>query len=427
MTAALGRVLLVAAAALAAVALGTVALPRRYSHGSFVELLCTLCMPLGLAALLAVGVAVAAPVQALLAVRRKDVASLRSFAILGASAAALCALAAGWAVHRGHERLRRLLPHRPWGVLDLVSYDAGVVVVVGAGAALGVVLWGSVALLWARQRGARPAMLAAVVASALSALLGAEGLVRTAAGALDLREGCYGGEAATPEVRVSLLDAVNAPLGPLRIAVMIAAALGTAVILVLARREPASPPARRAWILPTAVLAAGVAAFALSRGMGHDVRHPPPLLLRDEPTIASTGWMPTVDACPPERGIVDAPQVRRLDDGTWLVDEARAGDVHGAVEMLRLKRDLWAQIQPNRPFPGVAHVFAGASAPAAAIAPLVAAAREAGYPRIQGVQRLPTRHWPTRTLGDLVYAPAFCAAPLPADLPVRGTWAEALR
>jgi hypothetical protein len=219
---------------------------------------------------------------------------------------------------------------------------------------------------------------------------------------------------------------VNAPLAPLRVAAMIAAALGTALILALARREPARPPAPRALLLPAAVFAAGVTAAVLSRGLGHDVRHPPPLG-RDAPITASSGWLPAVDACPPERAILDAPEVRRLDDGTWLVDGVRAGDARGAVEALRSKRALWEQVQPNKPFPGVAYVYAGADAPAAAIAPFIAAAREAGYPRLQGVQRLPAKHWRTHTLGDLVYAPGLCGAPLPADVAARGTWAAALR
>jgi hypothetical protein len=418
--------LLVAAAALAAVGLGAIELHLRHAGYSFAEVLCTFRTPSALAALLALGVAIAAPVRAIAALRRGDVAAPRSFAILGAIAAALCALATGWQVHRGHAWLTRLLPSRPWAVLDLVDGDAGVVVVMGTGAALAAALWGSAALVWARRRGAGPATLAAVAASALAAFLGAEGLVRTAAGALALHEGCYGGQPATPELRLVLLDEVNAPLAPLRLAVMIVAALGTALILALARREPASRPAPRALLLPAVVLALGVAAAALSHGLGHDVRHPPPLW-HDAPTAASSGWIPAVDACPPEREIVDAPQVRRLNDGTWLVDGVRADDARDAVEALRKKRDLWKQVQPRKPFPGVAYVYAGADAPSAEIAPFIAAAREAGYPHIQGVQRLPAKHWPTRTLGDLAYAPRLCGAPLPADFAVRGTWAEALR
>ncbi len=292
----------------------------------------------------------------------------------------------------------------------LVPADAGVVAVVGAGAALAAALWGTAAFIWARRRGAGPATLVAVAASALSALLAAEGLVRTAAGALALHEGCYSGGPAEPELRLLLLDAVNAPLAPLRLAVMIAAALGTALILALARREPARRLAPHALLLPAGVFAVGVVAAALSRGLGHDVRHPPPLW-RDAPVAASSGWIPAVDACPPERALFNAPEVRRRDDGTWLVDGARADDARGAVEVLRRKRDLWKQVQPKSPFPGVVYVHAGADASAAEIAPFVVAAREAGYPHIQGVQRLPAKHWPTHTLGDLPRTRLAFAAP----------------
>ena len=147
---------------------------------------------------------------------------------------------------------------------------------------------------------------------------------------------------------------------------------------------------------------------------------------RDAPRAGSSGWLPPVDSCPPERRMVDAPEVHRLDDGRWFI-HGTADDARGAVEVLRGKRELWKQLLPNNAFPGVAYLRAGADAPFADIAPFVVAAREAGYPRIQGLQRLPAKHWPTHTLGDLTYTPRLCPAPLPADLAVSGTWAEALR
>lgn len=423
MTRAAARVLLVLAAVLTAVALGAIELQLHPARKPFEEMLVTFRPLPALAALLALGVALAAPVRALAALRRGDLAALRSPAILGAIAAVLCTFATGWQVHLGHESLRRLLPSRPWAVFNHVPEDAYLVVVVGAGAALTAALWGTAAFAWARRRGSGPTTLVAVVASALSAILAADGLVRAAAGALALDEGCYGGEPASPEVRLLLLEEVNAPLAPLRLTVLIVAALGTVLILALARREPATRPAPRVWLLPGGVFALGVLAVVLTSGVGHDVRHPPPLW-RDAPSAVSSGWLPAVDSCPPERRMVDAPEVHRLDDGRWFI-HGTVDDARGVVEVLRAKRELWKLLLPN--FPGVAYLRAGADAPFADIAPFIVAAREAGYPRIQGLQRLPAKHWPTRTLGDLPYTPRLCAAPLPAVLAVSGTWAEALR
>lgn len=421
------RVLLIAALALAAVALAAVELRLRLADVSFRELLCTFCSPAALAALLALGVALAAPVRALWALRRGDLGALRSLAVLGAVAAALSAGATSWRAHRGYEALRARMPSPPWYVFLNLPDEAALVLVVAAGATLAVALWGSAAVGWARRRGAGPATVVTAIAGAIAALLAAEGLARTAASALALHEGCYGGGPATMEMRQSWLVEVNAPLAPLRLAVLAAAVLGSALILVFARREPARLPSPRAALVPAGVFALGLAATAASWGMGHDVRHPPPLFAGAPLAAQQEGQLPAVASCPAERELVDAPEARLLADGTWLVDGVRGGDAAAAVKILGDKRGLWRQIQPNKPFPGVAYVAAGADVPVADLAPLVTGARAAGYPHLHGLRRLPARHWPTRTLGDLAYSTRLCAATIPADLPAHGTWAEALR
>lgn len=91
--------------------------------------------------------------------------------------------------------------------------------------------------------------------------------------------------------------------------------------------------------------------------------------------------------------MVDAPMVT-VDHGQILVDGAAAGSTLGIEEsgrleridslfqILKSKRELYRQLQPNKPFPGVCVLAIEAGTPAIVVKDVFQTAAYAGYPHV---------------------------------------------
>src|SRR5262245_58882075 len=91
--------------------------------------------------------------------------------------------------------------------------------------------------------------------------------------------------------------------------------------------------------------------------------------------------------------IIDAPMVA-VNGNQVLVDGVQAGSTRAIEELgrlqkidelfnvLRSKRELWKQVQPNKPFPGVCILQVDASVPALVVKSVFQTAAFAGYPNV---------------------------------------------
>src|SRR5580692_3536900 len=99
--------------------------------------------------------------------------------------------------------------------------------------------------------------------------------------------------------------------------------------------------------------------------------------------------------------VIDAPMVA-VNGNQILVDGVQAGSTRAVEELGRLqkidelfnvlktKRELWKQVQPNKPFPGVCILQIDAAVPALVVKSVFQTAAFAGYPNVSFmVRRLP--------------------------------------
>lgn len=298
---------------------------------------------------------------------------------------------------------------------------AGAFVLLAALVALGAV----VVKAWRR---ARPlSWVPAVVSTSMLALAG--GAVALGAyGFMTYREGCADPVAIEP-IRYDAFAAGALPHDIARVAVVVALALSTALILVLALRAPAARAPRL--FGPAVMFAIGLVAFAATRAEGDDARHPPALLdatwrawlhdpaLRDLP--------PAESGCVPGAGY--APAVAASAKGVF-VDGISIENEAALAATLGRYRELWRLVhEPQIPFPGNLEAVFVASMPMAKAKPLLVAASAAGYPTIYLIEAVPNPRLSTRTLGEVGYQPRACRLRLPpaTELPDTGTWGELAR
>lgn len=236
-----------------------------------------------------------------------------------------------------------------------------------------------------------------------------------------------------PADRYRNIVATGAPLSQGGIALVVVAALAAAAILILTRRDRLARIAPRDLRASASVLALGLSAFVLTRGVAHDARHPLPLW---EPDGGEQVPWSYVNTLPPgehcQLDFRDAPTLR-LDESEWTVDGVRYGGpaIDGFRKHLVNWRELWKQVNPNRSFPGILAAAIPAGLPMSRVRPFIEAAREAGYPQLDLLEGLPERTFATRTMGVLEYSPRLCFvtananAPVPATGPL-GEWASEL-
>jgi biopolymer transport protein ExbD len=102
--------------------------------------------------------------------------------------------------------------------------------------------------------------------------------------------------------------------------------------------------------------------------------------------------------------IIDAPMVA-VNGNQILVDGALAGSTRAIEElgrmqkieelfnMLKAKKELWKQVQPNKPFPGVVVLQVDQNVPAIVVKSVFQTAAFAGYPNVSFmVGKLPKSH-----------------------------------
>jgi hypothetical protein len=230
------------------------------------------------------------------------------------------------------------------------------------------------------------------------------------------------------QLRYDAFSEHGAPLAAVQPWILAAALLGTVAIVALARRGGGTETPDTMTLAASGTLfTVGLAVFAFTRGVAHDADNPPPLWepLRKAPfEDVQAAVLPLMsarsgDAC-------DAPTIGLHRQG-WMIDGVLMPTPQEATEALANKRKLWAQVQPRKRFPGVVAAAIPPDTPMRAALPMIEAARRAGYDgEVRALGRIPHRHWPTRTMGDLAYEPRLGCMTLPATLPEDGTWGELL-
>ncbi len=381
----------------------------------------------------ALGLALSMPVRAIAAIRRRDGAvPVLPLVGLGVAAAGVVGLCAWWRVGAARSAIVAQIEAPTWRVGEHFTDEIWTLLIAGAGLWLMALLWGVAGVVWARRRVRGSVVVATIAAGVAVAAVVAEGIVRSAVGFIGYREGCGGGPGMIRYRYESFAEA-GAPIVSMRGLVLLAAGIASVAILGLAwldRRRPSLP--RGAPRAAGALFAAGLAAFASTRGVAHDAGHPPPLLELDaglylQVPAGRAAALPPAGAC--DRDVVDGPLMSLEADGRWQVDGMRMSDIAEVAAILSAKRGLWMQIQPDRPFPGLLQAAIPAATPLAEVAPVVEIARGAGFTSIAALEVLPAQTWPTRTLGDLAYLPRGCWVKIDIDrrLPREGTWGQLVR
>jgi hypothetical protein len=375
------------------------------------------------------GIAIAVPVRALLALRR-GAAPVRRWIALGGGAVALEGLAAWNGVGRARSAVVRELAHPTDLTFDHVAFerladDACTIALAGAGLALAAALWGALGVAWA-GRTRRPTVAVAVTAGAVVMGVAALGAVRAAATFLGTPDGCCGGE----PCRYRWYEFFGEALGPLastRTDLLLVALVGSVAILAMARRDRAAPPpSRRTLGVCAGVFALGLLAFASTRAAAHDVQNPPEWWERFGKLgleAAQVAKLPAAGRC--EHSVSYQMVVRWDPEGGFWLDGERVGGDEALREAVFAKVRLWKQVQPGRHYPGP-QVAIDADAPLARVGVLMDIVRAAGLPGIEALEALPARATPSRALGDVPYDPRLCRVLIGAErrLPSEGTWGE---
>lgn len=340
-----------------------------------------------------------------------------------------------WRVHEARRALTgavdTLTVKSLWAVWpNSLAVEAETLQVAGAVAccaALAVVL---LAIGWAlRDGGPRALCAAGVVAPAGILGLAAAGICGGARALLHYSDPC------TPPPMKYLLHyeaftEQGALHGTVRAAVLATSVVASALVIVLARRDSgrAANPGRYA-VPPirAAILGLGLCAFTATRAQAYDRAHPMPLwndVARSFLEARVAEALPRVAGCPIHE--VGRGPALTLDEGRWFLDGILQESPARMTSSLDAKRRLWQQTYPNRPFPGIVTAAIAAATPVEATEPLYSAARAAGYSAVEALTVLPRRRWPTRTLGEVAYAPRLCGVTWALDvpLPAQATWNE---
>jgi hypothetical protein len=349
---------------------------------------------------------------------------IRRVASLSAALAALAALAAFLRV-----RALRSDVLASWGaplyrVLPGFAAEARALAIAAA-AVLALLLLRAIAgVAWLRRRPEASTAIAAQLAPTAILVFAAAAVLRGALALLWYHDPC-GDPLLMDQLRYETFAAHAAPLEQARAGIVALVVIGSAVILALARRDRHAPasPSVRAIVVSMVLFLGGFAAFLATRDLAQDAAHPPPLHDLESRTgmsVARAADLPLVKVCLPIR---DAPQVI-VEDRGWSVDGSAARDEGELRAQLAQKRDLWRQVVPNKPFPGVVMLMIPASASEDTVWRTLAAVLGAGYTEADVIGRREARSWPTRTLGKLWYAPRICRArlSLPARLPRGKLW-----
>jgi hypothetical protein len=154
-------------------------------------------------------------------------------------------------------------------------------------------------------------------------------------------------------------------------------------------------------------LALGGGAFAVTRGMAWDAPRP----LSAPPEIARCfEWLLNPPVLPRARARceqVSAPVVTCSASGAHIDGVAVS---HAELEIvLRNKRELWMQLNPRRNFPEQVIVLAADDLPSSLVAPILGAARAAGYPHVGVLAEEPQPGVTTATLGVVPRRGHCCA------------------
>src|SRR5262249_43039500 len=114
-----------------------------------------------------------------------------------------------------------------------------------------------------------------------------------------------------------------------------------------------------------------------------------------ESTLDKNGKLPQAENVD---DVIDAPMVA-VNGSQILVDGVQAGSTRSVEELGRLqkidelfnllkqKRELWKQVQPNKPFPGVAILQIDQNVPAPGVKSVFQTAAFAGYPNVSFMVR----------------------------------------
>jgi hypothetical protein len=278
-------------------------------------------------------------------------------------------------------------------------------------------------VVWARRRAAGAVVALTLVTPA--AILGVAGLGVLRCAHAYLR---FGDPCADPsfveQYRYETFSSHTVSLQAARLVILALAVLSTAAVLTFVRRGRGPSAPRIA--APVMVFVAGLAAFAFTRAEAHDERSPMPLRPGTERAPSSDAHallLPGARGCEP---LLDDGPLLAWDGGRWTLDGVETSDPAQVATALGWKRNLWQQIHPGEPFPGVMVAAIPASTPLDVVRPMLSAVRAQGFPTVDVVEVLPVEHWPTSTLGDVPYHPRSCRVRLAADqaLPSARTWGE---
>ena len=298
--------------------------------------------------------------------------------------------------------------------------------ITGAGLLLLAVLWGLVGVVRARRGSAgSAASIVTIVGPASVVIVAAMSLLRWWSVVPSISQDT---EWIVPSRRYELILGTGDALVQGRFAVIVVAAIAAVGILITSRRP--RPAASRETIAAAGLFAVGLVAFALTRAAAHDALHPLPYW-----DGSAAGWLDdaVVASLPPGEkcalGLQDQPRIVLTDDGRARYDDSLP---QGPIELqktLEEKRDLWLQIQPGKQFPGRLEAVFAAEGPMVLVAPIVEAARAAGYAGLDVIEAMPRRTYVTRTLGEIAYRPRVCHVPIRIDvrLPRQGTWGDFAR
>jgi hypothetical protein len=265
---------------------------------------------------------------------------------------------------------------------------------------------------------------AAIFTGAAVAWIAALGVARTV---VEGNRGYHGCGYAPGDEYIVLMDTFGA-LDVARRMIWAAAAVGAAAALAFAARARRQKRGAAPSFLPAALalFSVGVASFVATRTMAHDAGNPVPFW--DAAMNYSSSPLPALPAAASSCSAgLDAPRVIVF-RGKALVDGAEpTPDAPDLRRALLDKRRLWEMIAPNRPFPGHVVFAAAVEAPVAEIAPLLEAARDAGYRTAGVLAAFPAQTFQSQTLGEIGRTPRECQIlrlDLGAPIPAARTWGE---
>jgi hypothetical protein len=228
-----------------------------------------------------------------------------------------------------------------------------------------------------------------------------------------------GGDIRTDNMQIlaGMGDAVTAG----RLSVLLLAVAGSVALLVVALRNRRHAPSAR----PSARLLGGALVFGLgfagwlsTRAMAHDGRNPLPFPAdnqRECPLEApeTNRSLPPALRCDTD---CDGSVLALTPSGVFIdgngIPAATAEDVRS---LFMIKRELWKQVNPNKPTLSHVVIAVPADRPTAEIAPLLSVLATAYAPEFAVTLVHPAESTPTATMGNVPREPRCCCTPLRVD------------